>query len=402
MTRACIIGVSGFGDAHYEMLLKEHAEGNVDIVGATIINQDEEALKCSHLRSLGCRIFEDCDAMFRELAGVADLCLIPTGTPLHMPMTVAALEAGMHVLVEKPAAGCIQDVRTMQKASSAAGKLVALGYQYMYEPLALETKRSILDKAIGNVEAIKCRVMWPRDHAYYSRNNWAGQLRVGDTWVLDSPFNNAVAHDLMMMLFLAGAEERQAARPISVKAELYRANDIASADTACIQIVTDTGVPLLFYATHACSELLNPEIHVRGSRGNILWTHDDVTIESDVGVKQKQTSKNMLALREHMMRAVCDVAQGGSSFYCDLETAAQQTIVVNAVHEACEVIRVSGQSLHGDDGSVRTVIPGIEAVLNRAFETDALFYESGVPWARPAGSLDCSNYRAFGKESPGG
>ena len=201
MTSVCIIGVSGFGRVHYEMLLNEHAAGTVEIVGATIINQDEEAEKCAHLRALGCRIFDDYEAMLRALAGKAELCLIPTGTPLHKTMTIAALKAGMHVYVEKPAAGCIQDVRAMQQASCAADKLVAVGYQHMYAPSTLEIKRQILDGLIGKVEAIKCRVLWPRGHDYYQRNNWAGRLRVDDTWVLDSPFNNAVAHELMMMLF---------------------------------------------------------------------------------------------------------------------------------------------------------------------------------------------------------
>ena len=207
----------------------------------------------------------------------------------------------MHVLVEKPAAGCIQDVRSMQHASCAADKLVAVGYQHMYAATTLETKRNILDGLIGNVEAIKCRVMWPRDHAYYGRNNWAGRLRVGDRWVLDSPFNHAAAHHLMMMLFLAGAEERQAATPVSVEAELYRANDIESADTACIRVVTNAGIPLLFYVTHACTDSLDPEIHVRGAHGSILWTHAGSVIESEAGTRQELKSIKFNALQEHMM-----------------------------------------------------------------------------------------------------
>ena len=83
MIRACIIGVSGYGQIHYYLLTAEQADGNVEIVGATIINQDEEAEKCAHLRSIGCQIFDDYTVMLQTLSGQADLCCIPTGTPLH-------------------------------------------------------------------------------------------------------------------------------------------------------------------------------------------------------------------------------------------------------------------------------------------------------------------------------
>lgn len=398
MTEVCIIGVSGYGRVHYEMLLAQHSAGNVDIAGATIINQGEEAEKCAHLRTLGCRIFDDYDVMLQELAGTVELCLIPTGTPWHMDMTVAALEAGMHVLVEKPAAGCIQDVHSMQQASRAADKLVAVGYQHMYAPSTLEAKRAILDGLIGNVEAIKCRVMWPRGHAYYDRNNWAGRLRVGERWVLDSPFNNAVAHELMMMLFLAGPEERQAATPVSVDAELYRANDIESADSACIRVMTETGIPILFYATHACTDSLDPEILVLGKSGSILSTRDGLVVESEAAPRRTLKSIERSAQQDRMMVSVLDAVHGGSSFYCDLEMAAQQTIVVNAVHEACEIQTVPGLTLRGENGEVRTIIPGIEGVLSKAFEEERSFHDSGVPWARPGGSLDCVGYREFDKD----
>jgi predicted dehydrogenase len=172
MTTVCVIGVSGFGNAHYSTLLSEHAAGNVALVGATIINQEEEAQKCTHLRELGCLLFDNYREMLTDLRGRADLCVIPTGIPWHMPMTVAAVEAGMHVLVEKPAAGCMRDVRAMRQAAARAGKVVAVAFQHLYAPATLETKRAILDRAIGDIQVMKCRGLWPRDNRYYTRNTW--------------------------------------------------------------------------------------------------------------------------------------------------------------------------------------------------------------------------------------
>ena len=43
MFNAAIIGISGFGAVHYNDFLREHAAGRIHIVGATVINQEEEA-----------------------------------------------------------------------------------------------------------------------------------------------------------------------------------------------------------------------------------------------------------------------------------------------------------------------------------------------------------------------
>jgi len=369
---ACIIGVSGYGRIHYELLLKEQAADTVAIAGATVINQEEETGKCARLRELGGRIFDDYRDMLKGLSGTADLCMIPTGTPFHRTMTVAALEAGMHVLVEKPAAGCVEDVRAMQDAREKAGRVVAVGYQHMYAHSAMATKRHILEGVIGRLESIKCLVMWPRDHAYYGRNGWAGKLEVDGTKVNDSPFNNAVAHELMMMLFIAGREERAAAMPVSVEAELYRANDIESADTACMLVDTAEGVPILFHATHACREHFGPEIHIRGSRGSIIMTHKGSTIRPNGKPEITLASGGGDAGRGAMMAAVLDCIRGGSSFYCDLEMASRQTMVVSAIHEKCAIRPVEGETSTPEAGLAATFIPGIEEAMREAFDADQL------------------------------
>lgn len=384
MAKACIIGVSGYGRVHYDLLTAEQAAGNVEIVGATIINQDEEQEKCAYLRSIGCRIFDDYTAMLDELSGSADLCMIPTGTPLHRPMTVAALGAGMNVLVEKPVAGCLADAKLMQQAAEQAGKTVAVGYQHMYAPSTMPAKRRLLDGLIGDLEMIKCMVIWPRDHAYYKRNSWAGRLTAGDAAVNDSPYNNAVAHELMMMLFLAGTAERQAARPVSVEAELYRVNPIESPDTACMRIETDTGVPICFYPTHAGRSHVNPKIIIRGTRGQLSMTHKRVQIRTAAGETLEFESGGGNAERTEMMDAVLDAIRGGSSFYCDLDLAARQTMVVDAIHRACTIHPVDGESIPWDNGAVQTILPGLDEIMRTAFENEELFHATGAAWSCPA------------------
>lgn len=372
MLPTCIIGISGYGRIHYDLLLQAQLAGKAQIVGATVINQAEEAEKCARLRDMGCRLFDDYHEMLRELAGTATFCMIPTGTPLHRPMTVAALAAGMHVLVEKPVAGCIEDFQAMQAAADSAGGTVAVGYQWLYTSAAQETKRHILQGTIGAVKSIKCLVMWPRNHDYYNRNGWAGRLSVDGVAVNDSPFNNAVAHDLMMMLFQAGATGRSAATPVSVDAELYRANAIESADTACMHISTVEGIPIRFYATHACRENFGPEIRIAGTRGSIVVTHGGSVILPDDGEPIRYTVKGGEAARQAMMASVLDVLQGGDAFHCDLEMASRQTMVVSKIHETGVIQAVRGETVISQDDVASTFIPGIETAMRQAFENETM------------------------------
>jgi len=379
MVRVCLVGVSGYAGVYYKLLTEGHAAGVLELVGATIINQEEEQERCASLPAIGCRVYADYRSMLHDLGGMADLCCIPTGTPLHMPMTVAALEAGMHVLVEKPAAGCLADVQAMQAAAQAAGKRVAVGYQHMYTDAVMAAKRAILAGTIGALQSIKCLVLWPRDEAYYRRNDWAGRLTCDGLVVNDSPFNNAVAHELMMMLFQAGMAEDAAALPVAVRAGRYRVNAIESCDTACLAVETAEGVPLFFYATHACCETLDPEICIRGQKGQISLTHQRVRISADGAAPITLPTGGGQAARQSMLTAVLDMVQGGTAFTCDLALAARQTAVVDMVQHAGPIQVVAGGCRDWPDGKRSRYIPDIEQALRRAADAEVLLQDLQIP-----------------------
>ncbi len=401
MLTACLIGVSGFGDRHYRDLLAEVERGDMRIIGATVINQDQEADKCARLRALGCELFTDHRAMFARLHGRIDLCCIPTGIHLHMPMTIDALRAGANVLVEKPAAAAIQEVRAMQAAERASGRFVAVGFQSIFARDTLTMKRAILDGAPGRVRSIVCRGLWPRSEAYYTRNGWAGRLRDRAHWVLDSPFNNALAHQLNLLLFLAGGSERESAVPASVTAELYRANRIESADTVAMRIVTADGLPLLFLATHACAQRLGPEIEVRGDRGSIHWTFTETRIARHQAPIEIIANQSEEEVRRAMFAQLRARIADPSRFVCGLDIAAAHTLAVNGAHESSAVHEIDPalvQRVVEGDATFAAII-GIDTVIARCFAEERLFCEIGAPWAVPGRTVAMDGYQRFPQRS---
>jgi predicted dehydrogenase len=70
---------------------------------------------------------------------------------LHRGLTLDALAAGKHVLVEKPAFPAIGDFEAVRDARDRAGRVVMVGENDHYKPLAVELRRLIAGGAIGEM-----------------------------------------------------------------------------------------------------------------------------------------------------------------------------------------------------------------------------------------------------------
>lgn len=393
----CLIGVSGFAEVHYRDLLRYAERGRVRLQAATVINRQEEWEKCEHLERMGCRVYSNYEEMLDTEEAEGGLCLIPTGIHLHRVMTIRALRAGWNVLVEKPAAATIQEVRAMEEAERETGRFVAVGFQTMYAPETRWMKRVILEGRLGEVEWIKCRGLWPRTDGYYQRNSWAGRMRHAGQWVLDSPFNNAFAHQLNMICFLAGTDPRSSARMRRVEAELYRVRPIEGPDTACLRMETEQGVRLFFGVTHACRTELDPEIVVVGSKGRLFWSFERTWLETSGGEREEHGCLREEVLRDAMLDGLLARLEDPGAFVCGLEIAERQTLCVNGAHESSSVHPLEGREVahRGEGAGCLRYLPGIEGVMEEAFDRGALFSELGVPWAVRGKGIDLSGYERF-------
>ena len=396
MIRTSIIGISGFGDIHYKDLIRHQKEGQLEIAAATVINQDEEKEKCSVLKSLGCEIYTDYGRMLEETAGKVDLCFIPTGIHHHRPMTVAALRSGANVFLEKPAAATIQDIIEMKKAQAETGKFVAIGYQTVYTPELMRIKTDLVGGKIGRIKSIKCYALWPRGDDYYGRNNWAGKLKSGDSWVLDSPYNNALAHQLNQICFFAGDTVKESVGIKSVEAELYRANRIESADTACIRIRTVSGIPLYFIATHACQTFAGPDIVITGEKGEIIWNMQKTVFKYGTN-SEELPSQDWDQLRISIMDRLIARVKDPSTFICTLDIAGVQTLCINGIHESSAINTLDEKLFQRipHKGSYLTVINDIDSVILNSFREEKLFSEMGVQWARKGSIVSMGNYKFY-------
>src|SRR4029077_6344013 len=81
----------------------------------------------------------------------ADAALVVVPPVAQWAVALEALDAGLHVLVEKPFATTVAEARTVVERGEAANRLVMVSQQYRHRAGARTVQRLVSDGAIGRV-----------------------------------------------------------------------------------------------------------------------------------------------------------------------------------------------------------------------------------------------------------
>ncbi|HWA10354.1 MAG TPA: Gfo/Idh/MocA family oxidoreductase [Opitutaceae bacterium] len=382
--RLALIGISGYGRIYLQLVRELRERGAVRLVAAVVINPAEEAENVAELRAAGTALYADYEEMLRKHAGEIDVCLIPTGIQWHARMTIAALQAGLNVLIEKPLAGSLRDVHAIRAAELTAGRFVAVGFQDLYTPGTRWLKRQLLAGAIGRVRSVRVLGLWPRPVAYYQRNNWTGRLQVGGVAVLDSPLNNAFGHFANLALYFCGRSEREVATAAQVEAELFRAHAIESFDTAVVRARAGDDVRLWFGFTHACRELFNPEVVIEGTEGRATWSYEKISTLIPVqGPTQSHPLPASIDTRRVMLVEVLRRLDDPAAATCTTAMAEPHTALIEAVQAAAPVQTIAPALIEWftppDGTSPIPAVRGLEGAMHAAAQSGGRLQEHGFP-----------------------
>ena len=88
-----------------------------------------------------------------------DAVLVATPPSSHLELTLAALAAGKHVIVEKPPFMRAADFDAVERARDAAGRRVMVAENYFYKPLAYALRLHIASGDIGEVKVLSVNAM---------------------------------------------------------------------------------------------------------------------------------------------------------------------------------------------------------------------------------------------------
>ncbi len=171
-----VIGVGNMGQHHTRVLsmLKD-----VELVGVSDLSVERGLDTASKYRV---RFFED----YRDLLPLVDAVCIAVPTRLHYPVGMACLQAGVHVLIEKPIAASIGEAELLVNAAADYQRILQVGHIERFNPAFQEFSKVLKTE---EVLALEARRMSP-----YS--NRANDVSV----VLD-----LMIHDIDLMLDLVAA-----------------------------------------------------------------------------------------------------------------------------------------------------------------------------------------------------
>jgi predicted dehydrogenase len=123
-----------------------------------------------------------------------DAVVVAVPPRFHLDLTLQALAAGKHVLVEKPAFLRMEDYDAVQQARQRAGRVVLVGENDHYKPLAVKLRQLLAERAIGDLV-----------FAHYS--TIARKLKSADDWRNDETMagGDAFFEEGIHWLHLAGS-----------------------------------------------------------------------------------------------------------------------------------------------------------------------------------------------------
>ncbi len=137
--RILVIGTGSIGTRHLRIL---HGMGH-PVAGCDV---EEAAFSAIREDIPDLETFTDMD---KALASKPDLVVVATAHHLHAPHTLAAMEAGAHVLCEKPMADTLEAADAMMAAAKRTGKTLHIGFMNRYHPIVVQARELVASGRLG-------------------------------------------------------------------------------------------------------------------------------------------------------------------------------------------------------------------------------------------------------------
>ncbi len=393
------VGIGGYGYFYLDTLLHGFPDGFIIIPGIV----DPFASQSGHYKEIvsrGIPVFNRLED-FYDKGYSADLVVISSPLHFHVHQSAIALKNSSNVLCDKPIGIVVQEVEGLIRIKETSGKWLRVGYQWSYSKAVQTFKQDILKGIFGAPLRLKTLCFWPRNEAYYKRNNWAGKIKDSSgRWILDSPASNAMAHFLHNLLYVLGEELHSSVKPKDITAELYKAYPIENYDSVACRIYTKNNIELLFYASHSTFSEKGPMFHFEFENAIVRYgeTTKEIIATGKKGKKWSYGSPETDSQFLKLFEAV-EAVRKPIPVVCGPEAAIAQTISINGIQDSVEkIIRFPEQMINREVKENRLWVKELDKVFFNCYLKGILPHEANLPWAKSGKNIDLRNYNYF----PGG
>lgn len=307
------IGFIGAGDVS-----SLHAEAVRRCSGARLIglwNRTRERGR-QKAETFGCRLYDTPEALITD--GAVDAVFVLTNMETHLEYTVMAMEAGKHVMVEKPVGASVDEIGIMRDLAHRTGLVCMPGHNYIYETSLIRSRSSIESGDIGRLVAVY--VMYHIHHPEEVAARFPGVIR------------QILTHNTYVLLYLAGLPCRVSA----MKATLHY-DRIPQEDIAMVNLTMENGALAHLCASFAAddhsSEPWTVLVKVIGTAGATRYSYRD-WVELKPAVVHSQT---YTAYRDSIVSEVAhfiETCHGRAVPLSSLDDAAAAQRIIEAAEQS--------------------------------------------------------------------
>ena len=212
-----------------------------------------------------------------EMLSGAELDAVCVCTPsgMHAGDAIAALEAGKHVVIEKPVDVTLEAADRLLGVQRATGGKVAVVSQHRFDAATLAVHRAISTRQFGRLTTGSAEVRWWRSQSYFDSGGWRG------TWELDGGgvLINQAIHSIDLLQWLMGSVVE-----VYAYTGLLAHERIEVEDTAVAILKFESGALGTIVATTAAYPGLTARIAVHGHKGSAVIDDDELVYFHAAGV----------------------------------------------------------------------------------------------------------------------
>jgi len=248
------VGLVGCGpvtqEAHIPQLVKIR---NVEIVATC--DKDEELAKTVAKRLDINKYYADSSQLLNnEQLDVIDICTPPN---THTTLCIQAMEAGCHVLVEKPLALTVKEADEMVSAAKRNQVKLCVAHNNLFEPMAMKAESIISQGGIGDLTGIDIECSVAKDKPeMVNKDHWYHRLPGG-------AFGEVLPHPIYLAMAFLGRLE-----PVAVSARKLGSYDWVVADELRVILEGENGTATI---TSSCNSLRETKALVFfGTKMNLL------------------------------------------------------------------------------------------------------------------------------------
>ncbi|MDF2537628.1 MAG: oxidoreductase [Herbinix sp.] len=262
--RIGIIGVGNMGSIHAKNIIKGEIPGAV-LTAVCDINPDRLKWAKENLND-SVQLFDQADAMYE--ANVIDAVIVATPHYDHSPLAIKAFEHKLHVMTEKPAGVYTKQVREMNEAAKASGKVFGIMYNQRTNPLYQKLKDLIESGELGGIRRTNWIITdWYRSQSYYNSGGWRA------TWAGEGGgvLLNQDPHQLDLWQWTCGMPKR-----VRAFCGFGKYHDIEVEDDVTAYVEYENGATGVFVTSTSDTPGTN-RFEVSGDRGKIVIEDGKIT-----------------------------------------------------------------------------------------------------------------------------